>query len=86
MQILLTLNSGLGADTGPNFNLTANVGSVSPSSATKLELLAGVLVTIDNAATQVTVTSVGVCTTSVNISVSGITTSTTTIAAASFTL
>ena len=86
MQILLTLNSGLGADTGPNFNLTANVGSVSPSSATKSELLAGVLVTIDDAATQVTVTSVGVCTTSVNISVSGITTSTTTIAAASFTL
>ena len=86
MNILLTLNSGLGADTGPNFNLTANVGSVSPSSATKSELLAGVLVTIDDAATQVTVTSVGVCTTSVNISVSGITTSTTTIAAASFTL
>jgi len=86
MQILLTLNSGLGADTGPNFNLTANVGSVSPSSATKSELLAGILVTIDDAATQVTVTSVGVCTTSVNISVSGITTSTTTIAAASFTL
>ena len=86
MQILLTLNSGLGADTGPNFNLTANVGSVSPSSATKSELLAGVLVTIDDAATQVTVTSVGVCTTSVNISVSGITTSTTTLGVASFTL
>jgi hypothetical protein len=86
MQILLTLNSGLGADTGPNFNLTANVGSVSPSSATKSELLAGILVTIDDTATQVTVTSVGVCTTSINISVSGITTSTTTLAVTSFTL
>ncbi len=86
MQILLTLNSGLGADTGPNFNLTANVGSVSPSSATKSELLAGVLVTIDDAATQVTVTSVGTCTTSLNINVTGITTSTTTLGAASFTL
>jgi hypothetical protein len=86
MQILLTLNSGLGADTGPNFNLTANVGSVSPSTATKSELLAGILVTIDDTATQVTVTSVGVCTTSINISVSGITTSTTTLAVTSFTL
>jgi hypothetical protein len=86
MQILLTLNSGLGVNTGPNFNLTANVGSVSPSTATKSELLAGVLVTIDDAATQVTVTSVGTCTTSLNIGVTGITTSTTTIGAASFTL
>jgi hypothetical protein len=86
MQILLTLNSGLGADTGPNFNLTANVGSVSPSTATKSELLAGILVTIDDTATQVMVTSVGVCTTSINISVSGITTSTTTLAVTSFTL
>jgi hypothetical protein len=43
-------------------------------------------VTIDDTATQVTVTSVGVCTTSINISVSGITTSTTTLAVTSFTL
>jgi len=86
MQILLTLNSGLGVDTGPNFNLTANVGTVIPSSATKSELLAGILVTIDDAATQVTVTSVGTCTTSLNISVTGITTSTTTSSPASFTL
>ena len=86
MQILLTLNTGLGVNMGPNFNLTANVGSVSPSTATKTELLAGKLVTIDDTATQITVTSVGTCTTSLNISVSGITTTTTTLSPASFIL
>ena len=37
-SITLTLGAGLGADLGPNFNLTANVGSVTPSTATKTEL------------------------------------------------
>jgi len=86
MNILVTLNSGLGADTGPNFNLTANVGSVTPSTATKAELLAGKFVDVDPSATQITVTSVGVCTTSIVLTITGQTTTTTTSAASSFVL
>ena len=59
MNITLTLNSGLGADLGPNFNLTANAGSVTPSTATKTDLLAGKIVAVDSGATSVTVTSTG---------------------------
>ncbi len=61
-NITLTLGAGLGADLGPNFNLTANVGSVTPSTATKSELTAGKSVSVDDAATQVTITSTGTCT------------------------
>jgi hypothetical protein len=61
-NITLTLGAGLGADLGPNFNLTANVGSVTPSTATKTELTAGKSVSVDDAATQVTITSTGTCT------------------------
>lgn len=62
MNVILTLNTGLGADLGPNFTLTANVGVVTPNTATKTELLAGKALVIDNAATNVRVTSVGTCT------------------------
>ena len=61
-NITLTLGAGLGADLGPNFNLTADVGSVTPSTATKSELTAGKSVSVDDLATQVTVTSTGTCT------------------------
>ena len=69
MNILLTLNSGLGADLGPNFNLTANTGLVTPSTATKTELLAGKDVSVDPAATSVTVTSIGTCTNALTITI-----------------
>lgn len=62
MNVILTLNTGLGADLGPNFTLTANVGVVTPNTATKTELLAGKALVIDDAATNVRVTSVGTCT------------------------
>jgi rRNA maturation protein Nop10 len=71
-------SSGLGANLGPNFTISANVGSVSPSSATKSELLAGVLVTVDNAATQITITSIGTCTNSTSFFITGFTTTSTT--------
>ena len=61
-NITLTLGAGLGADLGPNFNLTANTGTVTPSTATKSELTAGKSVSVDDLATQVTVTSTGTCT------------------------
>ncbi len=78
-NITLTLGAGLGADLGPNFNLTANVGSVTPSTATKSELTAGKSVSVDDAATQVTVTSTGTCTNAITQTIPcGGTTSTTT--------
>jgi hypothetical protein len=61
-NITLTLGAGLGADLGPNFNLTANAGSVTPSTATKTELTAGKIVSVDDTASTVTVTSTGTCT------------------------
>jgi hypothetical protein len=65
-SITLTLGVGLGADLGPNFNLTADVGSVTPSTATKIQLLSpGKVVSVDDLATQVTVTSTGTCTNSI---------------------
>ena len=83
-NITLTLGAGLGADLGPNFNLTANVGSVTPSTATKTELTAGKSVSVDDAATQVTITSTGTCTNAITqtIPCAGGTTSTTTTTAA----
>jgi len=80
-NITLTLGAGLGADLGPNFNLTANVGSVTPSTATKSELTAGKSVSVDDAATQVTITSTGTCTNSITQTIPcGGTTTTTTAA------
>jgi hypothetical protein len=78
-NITLTLGAGLGADLGPNFNLTANVGSVTPSTATKSELTAGKSVSVDDAATQVTITSTGTCTNAITqtIPCGGTTTTTT---------
>jgi hypothetical protein len=80
-SITLTLGVGLGADLGPNFNLTADVGSVTPSTATKIQLLSpGKVVSVDDLATQVTVTSTGTCTNSITQTIpcaSGTTTSTT---------
>jgi hypothetical protein len=67
MNIILTLNSGVGSDLGPNFNLTANVGTVSPSTAILSDLLLGKLLTVDVGATTVTVTSTGSCTNSLTL-------------------
>jgi hypothetical protein len=77
-NITLTLGAGLGADLGPNFNLTANVGSVTPSTATKTELTAGKSVSVDDAATQVTVTSTGTCTNAITQTIPCAVTTTTT--------
>ena len=77
-NITLTLGAGLGADLGPNFNLTANVGSVTPSTGTKSELTAGKSVSVDDLATQVTVTSTGTCTNAITQTIPcAVTTSTT---------
>jgi len=67
MDILITLNPGLGIDLGPDFDLTADFGTVTPSTASKIDLLDGYLVSVDIAATSVTVTSTGTCTNNLNI-------------------
>ena len=78
ISITLTLGAGLGADLGPNFNLTANVGTVTPSTATKSELTTGKSVSVDDAASQVTVTSTGTCTNAITQTIPCATTTTTT--------
>jgi hypothetical protein len=67
MNVTLTLNSGQGVDLGPNFNLTADVGSIVPSTATLAVLLAGTIVTANNSATEITITSTGSCTNSLTL-------------------
>lgn len=56
MNILITLDSNIGTDLGP-FTLSANIGNVVPSTATRTELINGLQVTVDNSATQITITS-----------------------------
>ena len=72
MQVFLKLNSGLGNDLGPNFALTANTGSVVPSSLNTENLLAGTYVTINDSATYIDVTSLGICTNKLRLYISGI--------------
>lgn len=80
MDILLTLDSGMGANLGPNFNLTSNVGhTVTPNTATRAELIAGKMVSVSpDGATVIFVTSTGACTNTLVVNIAGITTSTTT--------
>jgi hypothetical protein len=83
MQVIITLDPGAGADLD-GFNLTANTGAVTPSTATRAQLLSGLTVTVDNAATSVTATATGNCTNNTTANISGIpgptTTTTTTLA------
>ena len=70
MNVLITLNPSQGSDLGPNFNLTANnSATVSPTTATLTQLLAGLSTVIGNAATQVTITSTGVCTNALTLTI-----------------
>lgn len=71
MIVTITLDSNIGADLGP-FNLTANVGAVAPSTATRAQLIAGLDVTVDDSATTLTITSTGACTNSITRNISGI--------------
>ena len=79
-SILLTLGTPLGATLGPDFNLTADYGLVIPSTATTIELITGKVVLVDDLATNVTITSTGVCTNAItqNIPCAGTTTTTST--------
>ena len=61
-SLTLTLGTPLGGNLGPNFNISANYGVVTPSTATRSELLAGKIVSVDDLAVSVSITSIGSCT------------------------
>ena len=81
-NITLILTAPLGENLGPNFNITTNVGTPSPNTATKSQLLSGIIVSVDELTTFITVTSVGECTNQIiqAINCDGTTTTTTTVA------
>ncbi len=56
MIVQITLTS-VGDDIGDNLNITADIGSVTPSTASKENLLLGTLVEVDDLATTITLTS-----------------------------
>jgi hypothetical protein len=62
MQLLIQItNLPPGSNVGPNFNIIPNVGVASPATATLTELLAGIIVTVDDIVADVSVESTGVC-------------------------
>jgi len=77
MYILVKLNQNQGLDLGPTLTLTANVGTLMPATATLFELLIGVTVLADDTATQVFVTSEGICTNTLTLDILPATTTTT---------
>jgi len=83
MYIIVKLNPDQGQDLGPDFQLTANVGVVSPSTATLDELLVGVPAFVNNSATQIFVTSEGICTNILTLNITAGTTTTTSTTTAS---
>lgn len=68
MYVLLTLNE-MGNDLGFNFSLSADTGTVSPTTVTKLQLLNGVDIVCDDLATEITITSLGTCTNSLTLTI-----------------
>ena len=67
MDILLTLNAGMGEGLGPNFSINPDVGLANPGIVSKQELLAGKAVSVSSCATHVTITSLGKCGSSIII-------------------
>lgn len=80
MNVFIQLFPPLGFYLGPTFSLTPNVGTATPSTATKDELLNGIDVVLsDSSATTVEITSLGnVCSNSIILPVSNQTTTTST--------
>lgn len=68
MNVVVKLYSGLGSSMGTTFSISANVGGAAiPNTATLQELLDGVIVSVNNLATVITVTSIGTCTDSIQL-------------------
>lgn len=78
MNVLVQLNPPLGAGVGPNFNLTANVGTVIPSTATAAQLLAGIIAIVSNTATILNIVpNGGACPTTISLNLPPLPTTTT---------
>lgn len=71
MNIFVQLASDLGADVGPNFSVTANVGTVTPNTSTRTELLNGRFFDVDQNATNLTISSLGSCNTEIQTQITG---------------
>lgn len=56
MKIFLTVGS-IADSIGNNFTLSANTGTVVPSSATKQELLGGIELNVDSSANSITIST-----------------------------
>jgi hypothetical protein len=71
MNVFVQLSSNLGSDLGPNFSVTANVGSVQPNTATKTELTSGRYFEVDESASFLTIADQGGCGTQLQIEIGG---------------
>jgi len=61
MTIFVKLLEPLGYYLGPTFSLTPSVGSATPSTATKTELLEGIEIEVANNASSIKIKSLGGC-------------------------
>jgi hypothetical protein len=78
-NITLQLGSGAGADLGP-FNITVNIGTITPTTATRAEMLSGKVFSISSDdAVIVTTTSTGDCTNSATTNIDAVVVSNCTI-------
>lgn len=59
----------LGIDLGPSFALSSNFGSITPQLVTREELINGVGIEVESSATLITITSVGVVSKGVVVSI-----------------
>lgn len=57
MKVRIKLNEPLGSDLGP-FDLTTTVGVVIPSTVSRIDMVNGIIVDVDDTVTTITVTSV----------------------------
>ena len=80
MNVLITLNSGQGANIGPNCFLSCNSGTYSQV-VTITQLLNGLTISVPNEATLVYVDSIGVCTSKLTLTIVGLPTTITPTAA-----
>lgn len=78
MIVFVQIDPATGNGLGPNFVITSNFGSVSPGTATRNELLAGIYVVANDSATKIKVTSQGNCTNSFEVNITNLPPTTTT--------
>jgi hypothetical protein len=78
MIVFVKISSSAGNGLGPEFVLTSDAGSVTPSVVTKTQLIAGIYVTVSDLAKKIKITSQGSkCTNFIEQAITGITTTTT---------